>query len=105
VLPPSRTAIGGRDAWQVAFYPAGAWTNFKRSKAFKTFDTDKDLDFAEAGRDAFAGTVERNLDIPVEGYYVFGVASSNKVRLSVAGRPLIDYDGASGHAKQAFIVP
>jgi predicted alpha/beta superfamily hydrolase len=103
-LPPSHTAKS-RDSWRVSFYPAEAWTKLKRSKAFKTFDTDKDLKFADAGRGTFSGTVERNLDIPAEGYYVFGVLSNDKVRLSVAGRPLIDNDGAQGHSKQAFIVP
>jgi len=95
VLSPSRRAKS-TDTWHVSFYPAEAWTNFRRSKAFKTFDTNKEFDFTDAGRDTIAGTVERNLDIPVEGYYVFGVESSNKVRLSVAGRPLIDNDGAHG---------
>jgi predicted alpha/beta superfamily hydrolase len=103
-LPPSRTAKR-TDAWHIAFYPAEAWTNFKRSKAFKTFDTDKEIDFSGAERDAFAATVERSLDIALEGYYVFAVESSNKTRLSVAGRPLIDNDGARGHSRQAFIVP
>jgi len=101
VLPPSRTANGRTDAWQIAFYPAEAWTSFKRSKAFKTFDTDKEINFSGAGRDAFAVTVERGLDISTEGYYVFGVVSSNNTRLSVAGRPLIDSDGG----QQAYIVP
>lgn len=103
-LPPSRTAKR-TDAWHIAFYPAEAWTNFKRSKAFKTFDTDKEIDFSGAERDAFAATVERSLDIALEGYYVFAVESSNKTRLSVAGRPLVDNDGARGHSRQAFIVP
>jgi predicted alpha/beta superfamily hydrolase len=103
VLPPSRTAKG-TDTWHVSFYPASAWTRLRRSKAFKTFDTDKDMRFADAGRDTFAGSVERNLDIPSEGYYVFAVLSNDKVHLSVAGRPLIDNDGARGHSKQAFIV-
>jgi predicted alpha/beta superfamily hydrolase len=104
VLPPSR-ATKNTDTWHVSFYPAEAWENFRRSKAFKTFDTEKEFGFADAGRDTFAGIVERNLDIPAEGYYVFGVQSSNKVRLSVAGRPLIEHDGAHGEPRQAFIVP
>ena len=101
VLSPSRTANGRTDAWRIAFYPVEAWTNFKHTKAFKTVDTEKEIDFPGAGRDAFAVTVERSLEIPVEGYYVFGVQSSNKVRLSVAGRPLIDSDGG----QRAYIVP
>jgi predicted alpha/beta superfamily hydrolase len=105
VWPPSRTANGSTNGWHVAFYPAEAWANFKHSKSFKTFDTDQELDFDDAGRDVFAGTVERNLEIPVEGYYVFGILSNYKMRLSVAGRPLIDNDGARGHPKQAFILP
>jgi predicted alpha/beta superfamily hydrolase len=104
VLPPSRRAQH-TDTWHVSLYPTEAWTNFKRSKAFKTFDTDNELGFTDAGRDTFAGTVERSLDIPAEGYYVFGVQTSNKVRVSVAGRTLIDNDGARGPSKQAFIAP
>lgn len=104
VLPPSRRAKS-TDTWHVSFYTAEAWTNFGRGKAFKTFDTDKEFAFTDAGRDTFAGTVERSLDIPVEGYYVFGVQSSNKARLSVAGRRLLDNDGAPGHSNQAFIAP
>lgn len=104
MLPPSPREKN-TDTWHVSFYPAEAWRNFRRSKAFKTFNTDKELGFADAGRDTFAGTVERNLDIPVEGYYVFGVQSSNKARLSVAGWQLIDNDGASGPSKQAFVAP
>jgi predicted alpha/beta superfamily hydrolase len=100
VLPPSRTAKT-TGTWHVSFYPTEAWTNFKHSKALKTFDTDKEIDFSGAGRDAFAGSVERNLDIPAEGYYVFAVASSNKTRLSIAGRPLLDSDGG----RPAYIVP
>jgi predicted alpha/beta superfamily hydrolase len=103
VLPPNHTAKN-TDIWHVSFYPAEAWTKLKRRKAFKTFDTDKDLRFADAGRGTFSGTVERNLDISAEGYYVFGVLSNDKVHLSVAGRPLIDNDGGRGHSKQAFIV-
>jgi hypothetical protein len=45
--------------------------------------------------------VERNLDIATEGYYVFAAVSSNKTRLYVAGRPLID----SGGGRPAYIVP
>jgi predicted alpha/beta superfamily hydrolase len=100
VLPPSRTAKT-TGTWHVSFYPTEAWTNFKHSKAFKTFDTDKEVDFSGAGRDALALTVERNLDIATEGYYVFAAVSSNKTRLSVAGRPLIDSDGG----RPAYIVP
>jgi predicted alpha/beta superfamily hydrolase len=100
VLPPSHTAKGA-DTWHVSFYPAEAWTNFKHSKAFKTFDTGKEIDFSGGGRDALAVTVERNLNIAVQGYYVFAVVSSNKTRLSVAGQPLIDRDGG----RPAYIVP
>jgi predicted alpha/beta superfamily hydrolase len=100
VLPPSHTAKGA-DTWHVSFYPAEAWTNFKHSMAFKTFDTDKEIDFSGAGREALAVIVERSLNIAVEGYYVFAVVSSNKTRLSVAGRPLID----SGGGRPAYIVP
>jgi len=77
----------------------------ERSKAFKTFDTDESLHFADAGRDSFSGTVERNLDIPADGYYVFGLSSSGKLRLSVAGRLLIDNDGGAGHPRPPFVVP
>jgi predicted alpha/beta superfamily hydrolase len=103
VLPPSHSAKS-TETWHVSFYRAEDWTKLSRSNAFKTFDTYKDFKFADAGRDTFSGSVERNLDIPADGYYVFGVISNDKVHLSVSGQLLIDNDGARGHSKQAFIV-
>jgi predicted alpha/beta superfamily hydrolase len=105
VLPPDRRAGAKTDFWHVAVYPADAWGHFRRSHAFKTFDTDQALRFAEVGRDAFAGTVERNLDIPADGYYVFGTDSSGKLRLSVAGRQLIDNDDALRPTREAVVMP
>jgi len=105
VLPPDRRMIKKTDIWHVTLYPANAWMHFGRNKAFKTFDTDESLHFAEVGRDSFAGTVERSLEIPTDGYYVFGLASGGKLRLSVAGRVLIDNDGTSGQSRPTYVVP
>jgi predicted alpha/beta superfamily hydrolase len=100
VLPPSNTAKD-TDSWHVSLYPAEAWANFKRSTPFKTLDTDKEIDFSGAGRETLAVTIERSLDIAVEGYYVFAVVSSQNTRLSVAGRSLFDSSGG----RPAYIVP
>jgi predicted alpha/beta superfamily hydrolase len=104
-LAPARAANGKNDAWHVAYYPAEAWPNLKRAKPFKSVDVDKDLDFAEAGRDSFAGTVERNLDIPADGYYVVGVFMRDKARVSLTGLQLFDHDGSHGGYQQGFVVP
>ena len=105
VLPAPRAAGAKSAAWHVAFYPLQTWPELKRAAPFKAVDTDKSVDFSAVGRDAFAATVERNLDIPADGYYLIAAAASDKQRLYLAGRLLIEKDGTKGNPQQTYIVP
>ncbi len=93
------------DAWSYLYYPAEAWPNLRRAKPFAAGEAEQALDFSAAGRDSFAGSVERSFEVSAEGYYVFAVVSPEKVRLSVSGVQVIDNDGAHGHRQQAFVAP
>jgi len=106
ILSPARRASSSQDdAWRYAYYPADAWANLKHAKPFATGATKQNLDFTEAQRDSFAGVLERNLEIPNDGYYLFGVGSPDKARLWVAGTHLIDESTPRGRGQQGVIVP
>jgi hypothetical protein len=82
-----------------------SWPAVRRAPAFKTATSDGRLDFSAPGRDAFAGTITRNLVIPADGYYVLGVATKDKARVSIAGNALFEQDGSKGTPHEAFVEP
>ncbi len=105
-LPPrTRAASGMEKAWHYALYPASAWPRVDRSKPFRSGETDRSMDLAQAGRDDFAGTLERDLDVPDDGYYVLLVESTDQARLSLSGTALIELDAAHGGREKAYVVP
>jgi len=106
VLPPARQVSGTQDeSWRYAYYAPEAWPNLKRAKPFFSGTMSEDFDFTAAQRDSFVGVVERNIEIPDDGYYVFGVASPDKVRVWVAGTRLTDENIPSTHNQQSIVMP
>lgn len=103
-IPPARGSQETPD-WQIAYYAAEAWPVIRRAPPFKTAASDGRLDFSAVGRDAFAGTITRNVAIPADGYYVLGVVTSDKARVSIAGNPLFEQDGSRGTPYEAFVEP
>jgi len=105
-LPPEkRAARATGSAWHYAFYPAQAWPRLDRSKPFRSGDTDRSMDVAHAGREDFAGSAERDLDVPEDGYYVFLVEATDQAHLLLSGRTLVDVDASHGRHDQAFVAP
>jgi len=106
MVPDKRAADdGGATTWQYAFYPAQAWPKVDAGKPLAVGTTEKAMDFSQAQRDDFAGAVDRYLDVPADGYYVFHVDSTDQARLSLSGKALIDVDASKGPREQAFVVP
>ena len=103
--PATGSSAKSADTWRYAYYPLDAWPDFEHAKRFKADEAKRELDFAHAGRESFAGAVERTLDIREEGYYVLGVAAPDKVRLWISGKLIIDEDGSHGRNHFAFIAP
>jgi len=105
-LAPDKHATNSTDkSWHYAFYPPSAWPGVGRSKAFHSGDTDLGIDLAHAGRDDFTGLVERDLDIPEDGYYILLVESTDQARLSLSGKVLVDIDATHGRRERAYVVP
>lgn len=104
-LSPARRAGEQDDAWRYAYYPAEAWSHLKRAKPLFTGTTQQDLDFSTAQRDSFAGSVERNIEIPADGYYVFGMGSPDAVRIWVGDARLIDENTPHAGRRQGAVVP
>jgi predicted alpha/beta superfamily hydrolase len=103
-MPPTRGARETPD-WQISYDAAEAWPGMRHASAFKTATSDGRLDFDKVERDAFAGTITRNIAIPSDGYYVLGVATPDKARVSVGGNTLFEQDGSTGAPHEAFVEP
>jgi predicted alpha/beta superfamily hydrolase len=103
-LAPAPATRASAD-WKVAWYAPPAWPDLRHARAFRTTHARSRLDFGAIGREAFAGSVERNVQIPAEGYYVLGIATPDKARVTLAGQALVEQDGATGTPHEAFIVP
>ncbi|HEY2394594.1 MAG TPA: alpha/beta hydrolase-fold protein [Rudaea sp.] len=103
-MPPAR---GARETpnWQIAYYAAEAWPGIRHARAFETATSDGRLDFGTVGRDAFAGTITRNIAIPADGYYVLGVATADKARASIGDKAIVEQDGSRGSPHEAFVEP
>ncbi|HEY2394740.1 MAG TPA: alpha/beta hydrolase-fold protein [Rudaea sp.] len=92
-------------SWRYAFYPAQAWPTVAGGKPLAAGNTDNAMDFSQAQRDDFAGAVDRVLDVPADGYYVFDVESTDQARLSLSSKSLVDVDASKGHREQVYVVP
>ena len=105
-LPPGQRAVSGMEkTWRYAYYPGSAWPRVDRGRPFQSGETEHAIDLANAGRDDFTGSVERDLDVPEDGYYVLLVESTDQARLSLSGKVLIDVDASHGRREQAYVVP
>lgn len=106
VLPPARGVSAAQDeSWRYAYYAAEAWPNPKRAKPFFSGTTPQDFDFTAAQRDSFTGVMERNIEIPADGYYVFGTDSPDNVRVWVAGTRLIDENTRKVRNQHSVVMP
>jgi predicted alpha/beta superfamily hydrolase len=105
LLPATGASAKPGETWRYAYFPLDAWPDLGGAKGFKAGEEKRELDFSRAGRESFAGAVERTLDIREDGYYVLGVAAPDKVRLRISDMLVIDEDGSHGRNHFAFVVP
>ena len=102
ILPPRRMVKPTLN-WLVEYYAPDAWPAL-RGKPFKVTTADNHLPFDDVGREAFAGKLSRNVDIPVDGYYVLAVFT-DKARVALSGKALFEQDSEKGAPYRAFLVP
>jgi hypothetical protein len=103
-IAPRRGMQASAD-WRVEYYADDLWPRFQHARAIKVANTTNTLEFDDVGRDTFAGAVTGNMDIPADGYYVLAVTTQDKARVIIAGKALVEQDGAKGTPYQAFVVP
>jgi len=105
-MSPERHSTRGDDkVWRYTIYPAQSWPIVAGAKPLQTGDMDRGMDLGQTGYEDFVGALERNLNIPSDGYYIFRVYSSDQARLSLSGKLLITIDAAHGPREHAFVVP
>jgi predicted alpha/beta superfamily hydrolase len=103
--PSSRSTARDDVQWHFALYALDAWPNLRRARALDTADVEHTRDLPLPDRDAFATSAARDLVVDEDGYYVFYVESSDKARLTVAGKPIADVDGTVNRRVQAVVAP
>jgi len=103
--PSSRAAGTADDRWHFALYALDAWPDLRGTKPLRTDVVEhvRDLPMPEDGR--FSASVTRDLVVDADGYYVFLVESSDKARLTVAGKPIADVDGSGGKPFKTIVEP
>ncbi len=89
--------------FRFAYYAADAWPSF-RGRAFE-HGTTTHIDTAHVSREHFAGVVERDYEIPADGYYALVLGSSDKARVYMAGKKFLDITGTEQQGPRAFVVP
>jgi len=105
-MRPSSRSTAARDArWHFALYPIEAWPDLHRAKPLRTEDARSVNDLPVPDRDAFAASATRDFVVDNDGYYVFYVESSDKARLTVAGKVVADVDGTKDGRVQAIVEP
>ena len=108
-LPPTRTP-GAREheaSWRYALYAPEAWARLagkRAGPALRTGTATDQLLLKDAGRERVAGRLDRMLEIPADGYFVFAVHASQS-RLRLGATTLITNDGPDERRMRSFIVP
>ena len=103
--PSSRSTAARDPLWHFALYPIEAWPDLRRAKPLRTDDARSVNDLPVPDRDAFAASATRDFVVDNDGYYVFYVESSDKARLTVAGKVVADVDGTKDGRVQAIVEP
>lgn len=105
LAPSSRASAKVDDRWRVALYALDAWPDFRRAKPLRTDVVANVLDLPMPNEGVFAGTATRDLVVDADGYYVFLVESSDKARLTLAGKRIAEVDGSKGEPVRTIVEP
>jgi hypothetical protein len=101
-LRPGKSA----DSWHYSLYRSEAWANLAQGavKPLREGTATESLSLKDLGRERVAGRLVRNLAIPADGYFIFGVRAS-RARLRLGDTLLISNDGPDDQRMQSYIVP
>jgi len=108
-LPPSWALTSGKSSkdWHYTLYSLEQWkTNqlaMRPAKPLRQGTVTQELSLKGLGLERVAGRLDRNLAIPADGYYVFGVHGSH-AHLRLGDTALISNDGPD-ERMQSFLVP
>ena len=106
VLRPSSRSTAARDKlWHFAMYPIDAWPDLRRARPLHTAAAQSTRDLPMPDCDVFATSATRDFVVEHDGYYVFYVESSDKARLTLAGKVIAEVDGTRNRRMQAIVEP
>jgi len=101
--PSNRSTAKGDELWHFALYPIEAWPDLRRAKPLRTDAARSVRDLPTPEPDAFSASATRDFVVDADGYYVFYVESSDRARLTVAGKVIADVDGTKDRRMQAIV--
>lgn len=101
--PSTHRPAGKAEGWRYALYPQETWPNLGR-KAVREGSAEKELSLKDSARERVAGRVDRVLDVPADGYFVFAVHAS-RAHLRLGGTQLISIDGPDDQGERTFVAP
>lgn len=103
ILPDKNAKADQPGLFSYAYFEASAWPRL-RGKPFAQGRT-QGLDKDRVDKPVVAGYLEHNYTIPADGYYLFVVGTSDKARLIVNGKTLLDLSSPDKMVVRPFIVP
>ena len=105
LAPSSRATTDSDDLWHVAMYPLDAWPDLRRANPLRKTAVASMRGLPTPNDGSFSGSVTRDLVVDADGYYIFLVESSDKARLSVAGKRIAEVDGTDGNPVATIVEP
>lgn len=103
IAPTKGASADEPRTFSYAYFDATAWPHL-RGKPFAQGRT-KDVDMKHIDKPMFAGYLEHNYTIPAAGYYLFVLSTSEKARLIVDGKTLLELSATDKIVDRPFIVP
>lgn len=103
--PSSQATAKTDDRWHFALYSLDAWPDLRGAKPFRSDAVANARDLPVPKETAFSGSVTRNLVVDADAYYIFFVESSDKARLTIAGKRIANVDGSNGDRVKTIVEP
>jgi predicted alpha/beta superfamily hydrolase len=103
ILPDKNAKADAPNIISYAYFDGSAWPQLS-GQPFAHGRT-KNLDLDHVDKATFAGYGEHNHTVPADGYYLFVLGTTDKARLIINGKTLLDLSSDGKMVNRPFIVP
>jgi predicted alpha/beta superfamily hydrolase len=103
IAPAPKAKADAPRLFSYAYFESSAWPHLRGKPFAQGRSSDVDMDHVDKA--AFAGYLERKYTIPADGYYLFVLGTTERARLIVNGKTLLDLAATDKRVDRPFIVP